>query len=340
MIISITIDDRAGGIAESLVSYSKALEIINENHLIILPDKANVIEVLEKISNVQLVKIPKYLLKFHTKTKFFFHNHIKGLLKKSKYIFIHNSKLILYLNKFENKVALINHSGRLTNLNHKGCNIFLTSSAMKRFLKKFPLNEAKNIIIPHGFSEPQLGFIDSSSNIKNLRVIAAGRFIEKKGFEVLIKAAYLIKKRNLDIKIKIYGKGPLEKKFKNKIKKYKLTNVSLCGWTSNLNEAFKQSDVFCIPSFIEPFGLVIGEAMACGLPVIASNTDGAKEIFGSYPENNGGIIVSISSPDELMKAMIKMQNKNFRDKLSKLGKKNIRKNFSLNKLALNLKKII
>jgi hypothetical protein len=41
-----------------------------------------------------------------------------------------------------------------------------------------------------------------------------------------------------------------------------------------------------------------------------------------------------------MKAMIKMQNKNFRDKLSKLGKKNIRKNFSLNKLALNLKKII
>ena len=67
MIISITIDDRAGGIAESLVSYSKALEIINENHLIILPDKANVIEVLEKISNVQLVKIPKYLLKFQNR---------------------------------------------------------------------------------------------------------------------------------------------------------------------------------------------------------------------------------------------------------------------------------
>ena len=91
MIISITLDQQVGGIAQSLINYSKALKNINKTHLIILPDKAVIIKDLEDFSNVTLVKIPKILLKFHLFTKFVFDKNLENLLRSSKFIFIHNS---------------------------------------------------------------------------------------------------------------------------------------------------------------------------------------------------------------------------------------------------------
>lgn len=339
MIISITLDDKNGGIAQSMVSYSKALNLINENHIIILPDSAKITEVLEKMTNVSLIKIPKFLLKFHIQTKFFFKSNLKKLLKSSKYIFIHNQKITSCLKKFENKTGLIIHSGKLNILNHKGHNIFLTSETMDRYLKKFPGIKSKNIVIPHGFSKPQLKSLENDAKSKKLKVIVAGRFIKKKGFEDIIKAATMLERKNVDIQIKIYGEGPLKVKFEKLIKDLKVKSVSLCGWTTNLNKAFEKSDVLCVPSHIEPFGLVIGEALIQGLPVISTDTDGGKEILGKNPEKNGGIIVNSGAPGQLMNAIIRMQDVNLRNKLKKNGVKNINKNFSLKVLSINLKSL-
>ena len=49
MIISITLDQHVGGIAQSLINYSKALKSINKTHLIILPDKAVIIKASSSI---------------------------------------------------------------------------------------------------------------------------------------------------------------------------------------------------------------------------------------------------------------------------------------------------
>ena len=76
MILSITLDNKIGGIATSLISYSKALNLINEEHWVVLPDNAPVIKDIEKIANVRLVKIKKPLLKFHIYTNFFFNSEI------------------------------------------------------------------------------------------------------------------------------------------------------------------------------------------------------------------------------------------------------------------------
>ena len=63
---------------------------------------------LEDVSNVSLVKIPRILLKFHLITKFVFDTNLENLLSSSKFIFIHNYKVVKYLSKFRNKVGLIN----------------------------------------------------------------------------------------------------------------------------------------------------------------------------------------------------------------------------------------
>ena len=57
MIVSVTVDRKKGGIANSLISYSKALNLINEKHLIVLPKNAAAIEVLQDHYNVEILEL-------------------------------------------------------------------------------------------------------------------------------------------------------------------------------------------------------------------------------------------------------------------------------------------
>jgi len=340
MIFSITVDSKEGGIANSLVSYSKGLKLINEEHLVLLPNDAPVIQRLAKLRNVKILALNKKILYFHIYTKFFFHKKLGNKLKACKWIFIHNSKLRKYFNGFHKKVGLINHSGKLRNTVHNACNIFITSQGLKNFLTRYPVNQSKNLVICHGFEELKTQTVDRKQEHKNLNIISAGRFVEKKGFEYLIEAAYLLQENNSTIQIKLYGDGPLKQHFKKKIKALQLQNLILMSWHSSLHTEFLKSDVLCVPSLEEPFGLIIGEAMINELPVISTKTDGALEIFGDCPEDNGGILVDFSSPHQLMNAMLKMEDKQFRNAVSKNAKNNIMTNFSLVKLSSNIKNLI
>ena len=82
MIVSISLDNKKGGIANSLISYSKALEMIHEEHWIILPSDASVIQELSKISNVKICSMSKNKLRLHSYTRFFFHQGLKKYLKR------------------------------------------------------------------------------------------------------------------------------------------------------------------------------------------------------------------------------------------------------------------
>ena len=87
MIISITLDRKEGGIANSLISYSKALQLIDEEHLVLLPKNAPVIKALESIGNVKILAVNKTVLYFHLCTKFLFKPWFAKELNFSKWIF-------------------------------------------------------------------------------------------------------------------------------------------------------------------------------------------------------------------------------------------------------------
>ena len=340
MIVSVTVDRNKGGIANSLVSYSKALQLINERHLIMLPRNAHVKKDLELLQNVEILALSKISLYFHIYTNFFFKPKISKQLKESEWIFIHNSKLLKYFSVFFNKTGLINHSGKLRNTNHKAWNIFITESGLNRFLKKYPNNHSKNLVICHGFEILKPKTRKHEANKEHLKIIAAGRLVEKKGLEDLIEAAAILEQEEIPVKINLYGEGPLQTQLEKKILELGLENIVLMGWHPNLKDEFSKYDIFCIPSLIEPFGLIIGEAMMNSLPVISTKTDGALEIFGDSPEDSGGILVDFSSPNQIVDAILKMQSNEFRDLLAKNARANIENNFSLKKLSIDLKKLI
>ena len=335
MILSITLDRKKGGIASSLISYSKALDLIGEKHFIILPSDAAVKDDLLNLSNVKVFSIKKSLLYFHLFTRFTFKRKYKSLIQNSKWIFIHNSKLIKFLYQYSFKLGMINHSGKLRNTLHRATNIFITQSGYERFISRYPDNESTNIVIPHGFEE--LPAVSSLKKNRVLKVISAGRFVTKKGFHDLINAAEQLQKDNFPLQIELFGSGPLEAKFSKKINDLSLKNIRLAGWTENLHNEFREADVFCIPSLEEPFGLIIGEAMMNGLPVITTKTDGAIEIFGADPEKKGGIYVDFSSPDQIKNSIQAISNDEKRYLLAQNAQKNIKTNFSLERLSRKLR---
>ena len=108
-------------------------------------------------------------------------------------------------------------------------------------------------------------------------------------------------------------------------------------FTKNLNKY----DAFCSPSLQEPFGLVIGEARINGLPVIATKTDGALEIFKENKkgktEDHGGILVDISAPEQLAHAILRLLDAPFRKQMGTHATRNIQKTTALNACPMTYK---
>jgi len=64
-------------------------------------------------------------------------------------------------------------------------------------------------------------------------------------------------------------------------------------------EAFRNADIYCLPSHGEPFGMTVAEAMSCGLPVVVTNAGGVRWIV----DDDGGLRVPERSPEDLARAL-------------------------------------
>lgn len=143
------------------------------------------------------------------------------------------------------------------------------------------IDQDKLVYIPNGIDtekfSPGKSDIKKKLKCKNLLVFW-GRLGYQKNIQILIKAFKNI--NTPDTKMVIIGKGPDIKKLKTLTNGDK--NIIFTGYLSDnelLNYA-RGADVAVLPSRAESWGLVIGEAMACGLPVISSNVGKAGELLG------------------------------------------------------------
>ena len=104
------------------------------------------------------------------------------------------------------------------------------------------------------------------------RIISVGRLQEPKRFDVLIDAFALIAQRFPDWSVDIYGDGEFRERLGRQIHQHGLASrVSLRMPTSDIRSAYEHSQLFVMSSDFEGFGLVLVEAMACGLPVISTD---------------------------------------------------------------------
>ncbi len=120
-------------------------------------------------------------------------------------------------------------------------------------------------------------------NMNTYYIVYVGNLVKLKGLEVLIKAFSLLSKKH-QIRLDIFGTGKEENKYRALVKKLSLSeSVIFKGFIENrlLPEVLAKYSLLVLPSYFETFGIVLIEAMACGLPVVASNVGAIPEIVKS-----------------------------------------------------------
>lgn len=132
--------------------------------------------------------------------------------------------------------------------------------------------------------------IDRLSPLTNKRVIAVGRYVYQKGFDLLLQAWKTIEQQHPDWELAIYGMGdrtPYEQVITDlQINK---DRCHLYGSTPDIKAEYLNSSLFAFSSRFEGFGMVLIEAMACGLPVVSFDCPcGPKDIVR---HNKDGLLV-------------------------------------------------
>ncbi len=133
-----------------------------------------------------------------------------------------------------------------------------------------------------------------------LRLVAAGRFVAQKGFDLLLDA--LARCRDLDIELTLLGEGPLRPALEAQARVLGLSaRVHFAGFQSNPYPFLRWADAFVLSSRFEGFPNVVLEALACGRPVIATPAPGGvREILAGI---EGCVLASATSADALAQAI-------------------------------------
>jgi len=169
------------------------------------------------------------------------------------------------------------------------------------------------------------------SSLSSKRIIAAGRYVYQKGFDLLLHAWASVEKRCPDWELVIFGAGdrtPYERLSSELL----LQRCSLNGPTADIEKEYLNSSLFAFSSRFEGFGMVLIEAMACGLPVVSFAcpcgpkdiiTDGIDGILvenGKVSQLAEKIIYMIEHPEERTRMGANAVRKSERYKIDRLAK--------------------
>lgn len=269
---------------------------------------------------------------------------ISKLKNKKTIITIHNDmdkhgflpKLLsdIYLNTFfkislylVDKIIIVNPEWEKTFVN--------TGNILKRYKNKIT-------VIPNGID---LELFNSNGNKKLEDILLFVSILDKhhkfKGFDYLLDALKIVVKKYPKIKLLVIGEGELKNYYSKKASYMDLGgNVIFLG-QKNQDEVAKycnKASIFILPSIdIEGFGIVLLEAMACKIPVIATDIVGvAREVR----QNNCGIIVKPKDSQALAEAIIKLlKNPKLAKKMGENGRILVEEKYGWEKIAKKVEKI-
>lgn len=210
----------------------------------------------------------------------------------------------------------------------------------------------KLITIRNGLDCQRINFLDKTTARKALLKIAnlsaahagnpiwigsVGRLVVEKSYTDLVEAARLIQNQN--VKFFVIGSGPEKQKLQLLITEYQLQDKFFI--IENLAPAasyLKAFDIFVLPSIKEGLPYTILEAMAAGLPIIATRVGGISEIVDPLDGNRRGLVMPPREPEELARAInYLLKNPNEANELASNGKKFLKEQLTLDRMILETK---
>ena len=136
-------------------------------------------------------------------------------------------------------------------------------------------------------------------------ILFIGKLGAGKGILDLLKIAEMLKKSHPKTKLYIIGNGPLKNSIKKGIKKKGLNNVEMISQLKHpeLIKYYQRAKIFVLPTYYEGFPTTVLEAMACALPVIATNISGIPE---QIDEGGNGFMITPGDIQSFYKRIVEL----------------------------------
>ncbi|MFW6285748.1 MAG: glycosyltransferase family 4 protein [Nanoarchaeota archaeon] len=240
-------------------------------------------------------------------------------------------QLIIYqqdLNEINSKFKILFIKSFFKLITPKNIKAFSVTKQGTNELKKY-LNHVKYIPMP--IEDEKFSKRKPKQNKKELNILTVGKLTQDiKNHSFLVKSIEKIKQNNPNIKINLTLIGAFKEQndiYNNLLKITKKSNLDNINIIKNMpynkiQKEFAKHDLFILPSIKESLGYSIIEAMSAGLPIICSNTCGAK----SYIENNkNGYIFNLKKENDLQYKIQNFIKNNAIDtnKINQMSKNNI-----------------
>lgn len=180
------------------------------------------------------------------------------------------------------------------------------SGAARHFIGRY--FDAEYRIIPNGVEIEPFARAEPFEELRDgtLNILFVGRLEDRKGLAYLLRGYHRIRKRHVDARLIVVGDGPRLREYKRYVATRRIRDVEFVGHVPLEAKLryFASADVFCAPSTgQESFGIVLLEAMAAGLPIVASDIHGYKNVVSRDVE---GYLVEPRNPRAIAAALYKL----------------------------------
>lgn len=267
--------------------------------------------------------------------------HYWPMLLLSRLLGVKNIVVRHQLNKLKKKTNWL--------LNKYATEIVGVSSAVKEILIKSSVSSTKIAIIHNGIDlkkfdpdnvckEEVLKDLKIGKNIKIVGTVC--RLKKEKGVYELLYAFNELTRDMEDLKLLYVGDGPEMPKLNEKVKELGLSEkVIFLGQRDDVNKIYSVMDVFVLPSTsYESFGLVIAEAMAMGVPVVATCSGGVLDIV---KDGYNGLLVSMKDVEELKDSILRLlTDEQLCARLIDEGKRSVKENFNFHTMAQKFEELM
>lgn len=223
-------------------------------------------------------------------------------------------------------------------LKHASKLLMISQYNIDHYSEIYPCQEKSHVVrcgIDIESFEPRPFQTPDNNAESGLTLLAVGRFVDKKGFQVLLQAAKILVARGFKFSLEILGNGPLHETCQAYVHEHALSDfVSLPGLasTDTVKAKMRAADAVIVPSTTGPNGemegipVVLMESMASNIPVIATKHSGIPELVHSET----GSLVNENNAEELADAIF-----NFSPSKEKIGaaKKLIDEQFNIHTIV-------
>ena len=223
----------------------------------------------------------------------------------------------------------------------------VVSQTMKKDCLYLVNDESSISVLPMGVDLKNLFVPVAGVERLNHRLIFVGRFVEKKGIEVLIDAMSKVRLTMPSVELILVGDGPLRKNLEDKVRASDLEgNIKFYGSMANreLPELYSSANIAVIPSIVdthgdrEGLGLVTIEALGCGCAVVASALGPIQELV---EHGVSGLLFAPGNADALAECLIRLLKEPVLARsLARTGREQVQEPFDWQRVADNYTRLI